>query len=159
MNDSLLDYVGGNAKKGQFYSVEKSTYDYTNEYRGIMLACTFVLDSTEDYYERKVYNFFDLTGQIGGLYEILAIIGEIFVAFFAEKILMLSLISNLYQVEDANEVSKAALLVQNIKTSKVKPINSKIEEDKLPDINKKSHYADSGIDQQYVDIDERRKIK
>ena len=95
---------------------------------------TMLIDKTEEYYERKVYNFFDLFGQLGGLYEILTIGGGIFVTFFAEKILMLSLISNLYQVEDKSDISDSPLLNRKLKTPKVKPVNFLIEEDKLPDI-------------------------
>jgi hypothetical protein len=129
MHDDLLS-IGENEKTGSFYSVEKYDYDFTLESNKHMLSANFLIDSTEHYYERKVYNIFDLTGQTGGLYEILTIAGSIFVAFFSENILMLSLISSLYQTEDNKEVRDYPILNQNNITSKVVPIDYKIEEEK-----------------------------
>jgi hypothetical protein len=129
MHDALFS-VGENEKSGTFYSVQKYDYDFTLEFNRNMLSATFFIDSTEHYYERKVYNIFDLTGQTGGLYEILTLAGSIFVAFFSENILMLSLISSLYQTEDKKEVCDYPILNQNNITSKVVPIDSKIEEEK-----------------------------
>jgi hypothetical protein len=128
MDDELFG-IGGDAKSGRFYSVQRDVSDLSYEVNGNLLTVNFVIDSIEDFYERKVYNFFDLTGQLGGLFEILTLFGSIFVTFFAEKILMLSLISNLYQVEDREDASNLPILTHN-NTTRVMPLNSKIEERK-----------------------------
>jgi hypothetical protein len=129
MNDALFGY-GSDEKTGTFYSVKKDNYDFKYEYSGYLMSLTIVIDSTENFYQRKVYNFFDLTGQIGGLYEVLTLLGSIFVAFFAEKILMLSLISNLYQVEDKKDTVDSLILTFKFKTTKVIPVNSKMKKQK-----------------------------
>lgn len=148
MDDALLDYGGGSIKQGTFYSVERSDYDFTNEIYGNMFACTFVIDSKEDYYERKVYNFFDLTGQIGGLYEIFSIIGGIIVSFLSEKILMLSLMSSLYQVNSKNDSSESHRQYQTVDTFRVAP-KVNLEEEKIPDKLIKVENLDESLPDQH----------
>jgi hypothetical protein len=132
MSDGLLGF-GRDEKEGTFYGVERIDSDISLEFASTLLSATMLMDKTEEHYERKVYNFFDLFGQLGGLYEILTIGGGIFVAFFAEKILMLSLISNLYQVEDKTDILDPPLVARKLRTPKVKPVNF-LEEEKHPNI-------------------------
>jgi hypothetical protein len=92
----------------------------------------------------------------------LILVGSIFVAFFSEKILMLLLIKNLYQVEDKEEISDSPLLTNNFKTSKVTPINPIIkeeEEKKLPSPTMNSNkniamHVRSMVEDDDIDLDE-----
>jgi hypothetical protein len=152
MDDGLLDYGGNNIKQGTFYSVERSDYDFTNEMFGNLLAISLVVDAKEDYYERKVYNFFDFTGQLGGLFEILSIVGGIFVAFFAEKILIFSLMNSLYQVENQKDADDHAQQLQNFSTSKVEPVTHMYEEEKT--MGKVVNLNDTLDDKTNRDLDE-----
>jgi hypothetical protein len=60
---------------------------------------TFTKDQFSEAYERSVFSFFDLTGNLGGLFEILELSGSLFVGFFAGKIFLYSILSRLYQVD------------------------------------------------------------
>jgi hypothetical protein len=149
--------LGRDQKKGTFYSVERSEYDFSHEYENFLFIATIFVDSTQNFYERKVYNVFDFTGQIGGLYEILAIFGSIFVAFFSEKILMLSLISDLYQVEDKRDTLDFSPLDRKHETLKVMPKNPQIEEKKTPDVSSRNKsmakLEDSQVNESFIDSD------
>jgi hypothetical protein len=141
MDDAILGY-GTDPKSGEFYSIGKDVSDFTFEADSNLLTISIAIDSIEESYEIRVYNFFDFTGQLGGLFEILSIAGGIFVTFFAEKILMLSLISNLYQVENKKDTFDSLVSTHKISATKVMAKNPKMqvnthkieEEEKLPDI-------------------------
>ena len=61
-------------------------------------------DPAQEEYERRVYSIFDLTGQLGGVYEILLITGGFLTSSFWSKIYLCSVFSCLYYTEeDANE--------------------------------------------------------
>lgn len=66
---------------------------------GHVLEIAVHIDPEEGSYERRVYSLLDMTGQLGGLYEIFEVFGGIIVGFFTERLLMFSLMSRLYQVE------------------------------------------------------------
>ena len=53
----------------------------------------------EDTYERTVFSFFDLTGLVGGVFEILELAGGLFVSIFAHSLFMFSMLNDLYQVQ------------------------------------------------------------
>jgi hypothetical protein len=165
MDDAILGY-GTDPKSGEFYSIGKDVSDFTFEADSNLLTISIAIDSIEESYERRVYNFFDFTGQLGGLFEILSIAGGIFVTFFAEKILMLSIISSLYQVKDTDDTVISPVQKQNLNTTKVKvmPKNPRIEEgkeeQKTPGMyrNKdRTMYADSMADDDDIDLDENVK--
>lgn len=59
----------------------------------------FTKDQLSESYERSVFSFFDLTGNLGGLFEVLELVGALFVEFFAGKIFLYSILSRLYQVD------------------------------------------------------------
>jgi len=88
-------------KEGVFYSIERSDFDfYAEPSFGGLLLITVVTDPNQDFYSRQVYSFFDLTGQVGGLYGIVDTICRIFVGMISSKLFVLSVLSHLYQVED-----------------------------------------------------------
>ena len=55
----------------------------------------FAVDDEIEYYERSIYSIWDLFGQIGGVYEILEIVTMMFVNYFNDKLLLLSLVNNM----------------------------------------------------------------
>ena len=98
LRDEIFDFGYSSTNKQRFYSVENTIVDLQAENIATqqLLYCIFHIDPQTDSYDRSVYTFLDLTGQVGGFYEILEILGSFFVGIFAEKLLSLSLISNLY---------------------------------------------------------------
>ena len=60
----------------------------------------FVKDSASKSYDRAVFNFMEVTGNIGGLFEILGIAGGIFVGLFSGRVFLFSILPKLYHIED-----------------------------------------------------------
>ena len=63
----------------------------------------FLKDQTQKTYERSVFSFLEVTGNIGGLYEIMKITGGIIVSFFSGNMFFYSIISKLYQIQEPDE--------------------------------------------------------
>lgn len=106
--DSLVDATFSNYQS--FYSIEMSSDDFYLEEQtesGLGLAnVALYMGDTEKLYERSVFNILELSGQLGGLYEAFDFIGGVSVKIFASKLLMMSLINNLYHVKSDQNSSK-----------------------------------------------------
>ena len=98
LSDSFIQF--GQTKK-QFYSIENDRLDFTARDFSFSLYASIVIrmEAREDTYERTVFSFFDFTGLVGGVFEILEVIGSIVVSFFANRLFMFWMLSNLYQVQ------------------------------------------------------------
>ena len=84
-----------------FYSIGEVDQDFdTEEADGVLLSIRIVQDDDVNIYERKVFSILEVFGQIGGVYEIIRLIFEVFVAFFAKRIMMYTLFSHIYFSED-----------------------------------------------------------
>ena len=84
----------------------------------VFIAFSFARDEISMEYSRSVFTFLDLTGNLGGLFEILEIAGSLIVAVFAHKIFLYSLLSRLYQIdtyepEENNELRNISHQSQN----------------------------------------------
>ena len=101
LSDGYLQVGLNDRKQEVFYSVERSNIDFQDymDLSGHVLEVVIHVDAEEGSYERRVYSLLDMTGQLGGLYEIFEVLGGILVGFFSERLLMLSLMSRLYQIE------------------------------------------------------------
>ncbi|CAI2361436.1 unnamed protein product [Moneuplotes crassus] len=98
---SLLDsvYPFDIEQEKSFYSIGKHNLDFTNEHNTndpYLIDFEIFQDNTIDLYERRVYSFLDLTGQLGGFFEILVIFGGLFVNYFSTKLYNYSLFNQLY---------------------------------------------------------------
>lgn len=106
--DSLVDATF--SSHDSFYSIETATTDLylasqTDNSTGLINVGMYMGD-TEKLYERSVFNILELSGQLGGLYEAFDFIGGISVKIFASKLLMMSLINNLYHVKSDQDGNK-----------------------------------------------------
>ena len=63
----------------------------------------FVKDAESKSYERKVFGFLEVTGNIGGLFEIMEIFGGFLVGLFSQKMFLYSILSKLYHIEEPEE--------------------------------------------------------
>jgi hypothetical protein len=73
IHDNVFDF--GNKKEGSFYNFEKvetQTLKYNLDIGYLKLR--ILLDRKINDYEVKVYQFLDLTGQLGGIFEIAEVI-------------------------------------------------------------------------------------
>lgn len=104
-----------------FYSVERTQTDLSDYYNdGTLLEVNFVIDTTFDYYERVVYSFLDMTGQVGGLYEVVKVVVGMIVTFFANKLFMFSIINKLYHI-DLSDINKQSPTQLSLNLSRVHP--------------------------------------
>lgn len=83
----------------------------------VFYTAYFQLDSKSVQNERKVYSLGDLMSQLGGMKEMLFMIGSLIVGFFQNKLYIGSLMNKLYLVHDEQNTPKA----QN-GTSQVQPV-------------------------------------
>jgi len=60
----------------------------------------FVKDSVSKSYDRSVFSFMEVTGNIGGLFEIFSIAGGIIVGLFSGRTFLYSILPKLYHVEE-----------------------------------------------------------
>lgn len=98
LDDELLQI--SNTQQIEFLSIDNFLYDFSAEKSDqTLLSLIIRQDSSIDYYERRVYSLLDLTGQVGGLFEVFQAIGSLTVGFFAHKLLLYSFFNKLYHVE------------------------------------------------------------
>mmetsp|Transcript_43535 Transcript_43535/g.51243 ORF Transcript_43535/g.51243 Transcript_43535/m.51243 type:complete len:220 (-) Transcript_43535:172-831(-) len=69
----------------------------------VVMTVTFLKDSKSDTYSRSVFSVLEMAGNIGGLNEVLEVIGGLLVGFFAERLFMYSILSYLYQVDPVDK--------------------------------------------------------
>ena len=87
-------------------SFNKVTKEYKHkDFFNLPDSYIYVIISVDDeieYYERSVYSIWDLFGQIGGVYEVLEITFMMFVKYFNDKFLLLSLVNDMNQSKALN---------------------------------------------------------
>ena len=142
LSDNIVQI--GEGEQRQFYSVESSSDDFVPLNSLIYFSAYIRMESREDTYERVVFSFFDLTGLVGGVFEILEVTGGIFVSFFAHKLFMFSMLSDLYQVQKIDPDHEFSKIIPKTEVFKTKTKRSKrvpklYEEAKTPKKKKKAH--------------------
>ena len=85
----------GQSEEKTFYSVGKTNTDLIviGSASNTLLTLRFVQDPSLEEYERRVYSIFDVTGKLGGVYEILFIIGAFLTRKFNSKTYLYSVFS------------------------------------------------------------------
>lgn len=104
---SLIDSILPLAQEdeAEYYSISDTQIDVdtpTNPLDEFFIKVEFLQDPIHDSYERRVYSFLDFSGQLGGFFEILAIVGGFFVNCFVSKFYNYSLFNKLYCVTAQN---------------------------------------------------------
>jgi hypothetical protein len=96
------------------------------------IAATFQKDAYSNTFERAVFSILDLTGMLGGLFEVLERCGAMFVGFFADKIFLFSVISKLYQVDRSPKGNfKFQILIDPESDNKVGPSDHNSRQKKI----------------------------
>ncbi|CAI2382333.1 unnamed protein product [Moneuplotes crassus] len=101
LQDNYFAYQpGGNEK--EFVGVDRvdqklAIQDESTD--NIVYKIQFVKDAASKSYERSVFSFMEVTGNIGGLFEILSIAGGFIVGAFSGRMFLFSILSKLYQVD------------------------------------------------------------
>lgn len=104
LQDSLIQW--GQSAQEMFYSIDRTQTDLSDYYGdGTLFEINLVIDPSSDYYERTVYSLLDMTGQVGGLYEVVKMIVGGIVGYFANKLFIFSIMNKLYQVDSSPDLS------------------------------------------------------
>ncbi|CAI2361838.1 unnamed protein product [Moneuplotes crassus] len=106
--DSILPF--SNTEESTFFSLSTRYNDFEFEKDSSdtnLIRILLEQDPIVDSYERRVYTFLDFSGQLGGFFEILVILGGIIVNHFSSKLYNYSMFNKLYCVDqrDLNEKS------------------------------------------------------
>jgi len=62
--------------------VNAAPLQYLNNQHGILYSERLLLDGTKNIYDRRIYSFFDMIGDVGGLKDGLVLIFNKFLAIF-----------------------------------------------------------------------------
>jgi hypothetical protein len=139
-----LNMFSSEIQEKVFYSVDRSTFDTLYDFGDILAQFIFVADDREDFYTRNVYNIYDLTGQLGGVFEMFDIVGRVFIVLIASKLFEFSVITQLYQVKVPKAEFTAIVLpkptVYGANSAKRKPGTY---EDQKENLNENSRFYDS----------------
>ena len=144
--DSLFDLEF--SKKEEFYSISEYDVDMSLEIEdGNLFRYIMRLDHNKDHYERSVYTIIDLTGQIGGLYEIFQLVGKFLIGFISSKILILTMMSKMYHVQthqnDEDEDNWKFDGVNKIDDTKSKRIEPKLQQNRFSHLSKRLEQDES----------------
>ena len=114
MIDDYVQY--GQSTQKTFYQVEHTKEQIELESStGQIASIYFRFDYEYSIYERRIYSLGELLGQIGGLFQIILMVGVTIVSLFSEKLFVSSIIRKIYQIDDTRED-----VVRNISKLKMK---------------------------------------
>lgn len=134
MQDNLFQYQ--NAVTKEFYKIDRTQTDLSDAYPdGTLIEVNLLIDGETEYHERKVYSFLDMTGQIGGIFEIVKLILGGIVGFFANRLFTFSVLKKLYQVDSNLDNSSNC----DASVSKVHPICTDVSNNEMIEEGKSSH--------------------
>jgi hypothetical protein len=97
--DSFVQF--GFKDKKKFVSISTTNVDLYHRRAHVMTSATvrFVIDPKQETYERVIFSIFDLTGQVGGLYEVFEVVGAFVIGYFTEKLFYYSMFKRIYHVK------------------------------------------------------------
>ena len=114
----------GQSNKVEFYQILSSRETIEIEGSDGQFASVYIrYDSFQDEYERRVYSFGDLLGQVGGIYEFMLVSGMILVGIFSERLLVSSILHKIYQVDKRKESNINLQKTVKKNSSKTFPLN------------------------------------
>ena len=80
----------------EFYTIQRKQIFYSSvDFNDSYLEIFITLDQQVDQYQRTVYSFLDMFGFVGGIYELIKILGYAIAAFFTKNLFYFSILSNL----------------------------------------------------------------
>ena len=103
------DPFGFSEEDGTFYSFDRFQNDIIDQkriegyYKSVYAFGEFSISEEIEIYERSVFSFLDLTGQIGGIYELLEVLAGIFVGYYNTKLFNYTFINKYNSVMAEND--------------------------------------------------------
>ena len=110
--------------EGEFYSFDRFQNDLIfNDYSAYETSPFFLrseisISEEIEIYERTVFSILDLTGQIGGIYELLEVIAAFFVGYYNTKIFNFELVNSINNFKYQQFVKRQSRLHQQNENSK-----------------------------------------
>lgn len=80
----------------------------------IFVEMKFVKDKESQAFERVVASILDVTGNLGGWFEIMEVAGGMAVGLFSGRLFLFSILSHLYHITDPLETSIFCLIPRKI---------------------------------------------
>jgi len=104
--DSIFQFFNSE-QQHEFVGVDRTSLDASDldPTHSSILILKFVLDNYERNYERQVYSLLAFTGDIGGVFQILEVLGALLVFVFTKNLFMYRILSQMYQI-DNSKISK-----------------------------------------------------
>ncbi|CAI2382440.1 unnamed protein product [Moneuplotes crassus] len=108
IQDSYFAYQPGGSKKEfvEIHRVDSRLAVQIDAVDNSIYKLLFVKDAETKSYERQVFSLLEVTGNIGGLFEILERTGGFLVALFSGRMFLFSILTKLYHVEDPEDQPK-----------------------------------------------------
>ncbi|CAI2382796.1 unnamed protein product [Moneuplotes crassus] len=108
IQDSYFAYQPGGSKKEfvEIHRVDSRLAVQIDDVDNVIYKLLFVKDAETKSYERQVFSLLEVTGNIGGLFEILERTGGFLVALFSGRMFLFSILTKLYHVEDPEDQPK-----------------------------------------------------
>ena len=147
LNDDYLSVFSGSQHK-QFFSLDSdyksSSYPSTN---GNIFTYNFHKGDKKFVYQRTVFTILDVLGSLGGMFEILSIIGGVFVSTLTSKLFNYSVLTSLYQVDTSKHKEELSKTQRNQITPMPDKSHKKLHEESKhrTTINETNWYENSTI--------------
>ena len=97
LHDDLVQYR--DHQEGSFYSIGSKEVDIEELTDDTVMTIQIVQDSVVDQYQRSVFTFMEMIGQLGGLYEVLTLLASFLISGIVQKFFTMSILRNLFYVE------------------------------------------------------------
>lgn len=113
-------------EKDSFWSVDRREQDFSGFNGYNYITVDIQLDPQKDSYSRTVYSFFDLTGQVGGVFEILTLSFGLMVGFITKRIFIFNLLEALYYTKSGSRkvVPRSSFLFTDPEPEPVEEVKS-----------------------------------
>ena len=115
--DDYIQY--GQSAQKNFFQVVNTKEQVELETKGELASIYFRFDPQYDIYERRIYSFGELLGQIGGLFQIILMVGIVIVSIFSDRLFVSSIIKKIYQIDETREnIIKSIVKTKQMKHKK-----------------------------------------
>ena len=124
-NKAILNdgwFFSSNTEEIEFYTNQYSSSFATSltQFEGYLFLAQFRLDGKMSIYERTSFNFIELFGMLGGIYEIIELTFSLLLSSLSQKMFYNSLLSKLYLIKTSKMVKVAT------QSTKIVPVQNNL---------------------------------
>lgn len=103
------NYLMGDPKVGEFYSISSQSSSQTTYIDRLIGQITILLDNESVHYERRVYNLYDMIGDIGGIYQVVIALFFFFINLYTSKLYDFMLVNGMFKDHAESKVTPLKL--------------------------------------------------